>query len=171
MRLFPKLVLSGGIGTCTETLCEEKRDHLLSEGIDKIDLFGDRSEEIWVAVEPKILQKFDLTVGDISERIRDQSQDLPAGNCGWRETSEVSDQKRIDLETLEIKSLPSGSKMLLKDIAAVSEQFEDGQKRAFRKGELAIEFDIRRATNSDALDASEIVRSELDEIRAFFPPI
>ena len=168
-----KLVLSGADSErALKHYAKKVRDHLLSEGIDKIDLFGNRSEEIWVAVEPKILQKFDLTVGDISERIRDQSQDLPAGEIagGERQVRSLGLKKEaIDLETLEIKSLPGGSKMLLKDISVVSEQFEDGQKRAFRKGELAIEFDIQRATNSDALDASEIVRSELDEIRSFLP--
>ena len=168
-----KLVLSGADSErALKHYAKKVRDHLLSKGIDKIDLFGDRSEEIWVAVEPKILQKFDLTVGDISERIRDQSQDLPAGEIagGERQVRSLGLKKEaIDLETLEIKSLPGGSKMLLKDISVVSEQFEDGQKRAFRKGELAIEFDIQRATNSDALDASEIVRSELDEIRSFLP--
>ena len=118
----------------------------MSKGIDKIDLFGNRSEEIWVVVEPKILQKFDLTVGDISERIRIISRFTGRGNCRWRKASEKSRLKEaIDLEKLEIMSLPGGSKMLLKDISVVSEQFEDGQKRAFRKGELAIEFDIQRA--------------------------
>ena len=168
-----KLVLSGSHSErALKHYAKKVRDHLLSRGIDKIDIFGDRSEEIWVAVEPKILKKFDLTVGDISERIRNQSQDLPAGEIagGERQVRSLGLKKEaIDLETLEIKSLPDGSKMLLKDIAVVSEQFDDGQKRAFRKGELAIEFDIRRATNSDALDASEIVRSELDEIRGFLP--
>ena len=168
-----KLVLSGAHSErALKHYAKKVRDHLLSKGIDKIDLFGDRSEEIWVAVEPKILQKFDLTVGDISEQIRNQSQDLPAGEIagGERQVRSLGLKKEaIDLETLELKSLPDGSKMLLKDIAVVSEQFEDGQKRAFRKGELAIEFDIQRATNSDALDASEIIRSELDEIRSFLP--
>ena len=104
-----KLVLSGADSErALKHYAKKVRDHLLSKGIDKIDLFGNRSEEIWVAVEPKILQKFDLTVGDISERIRNQSQDLPAGEIagGERQVRSLGLKKEaIDLEKLEIKSL------------------------------------------------------------------
>ncbi len=168
-----KLVLSGNFSErALKHYSKLVRDHLLSKGIDKIDIYGSRSEEIWVNVEPDTLKKFDLDVDAVSTRIRDISQDLPAGKIagGERQVRSLGLRKEaISLEDIEIKSYPNGSKILLKEIASVSEEFGEGEHRAFRKGDIAVEFDIQRAANTDALEASNIVRGEMNEIRGFLP--
>ena len=45
------------------------RERLLTAGVDKVDLFGSRREEIWVEVGEGRLRQLVLTLGDIAGRI------------------------------------------------------------------------------------------------------
>ncbi|MFP6681449.1 MAG: efflux RND transporter permease subunit, partial [Gammaproteobacteria bacterium] len=65
-----KLVISGSFPESSlKRIAKSIRDDLLDLGIDRIDLFGARDEEIWVNVNPRILRRFDLKLSDIAERI------------------------------------------------------------------------------------------------------
>ncbi len=136
------------------------RDDLLALGIDRIDLYGARNEEIWVEVAPSTLRRLDLKLGDIAEQIRVTSQDLPAGDLsrGEQQVRSVGLLREArGLGRIEIKARPDGRRLLLDDIAEVSEAFREGGQRAFRHGLPAIELEIRRALNTDALTVSETV--------------
>ena len=149
------------------------RDELLSRGIDRIDLYGARDEEIWVELRPEILRKLDLKLGDIAERIRETSQDLPSGELagGERQVRSLGLMREArEIRAVEVKSLANGRKILLGDIARVSEAFEESGKKAIRLGDPAIELRIRRAINTDALTVSETVREYVAEMSASLPP-
>ena len=76
-----RLVLSGPYPEASlKAIAKRLRDDLLARGIDKIVLYGDRDAEIWVEVAPQALLQIDLSLGDIAERIRQTSQDLPSGD-------------------------------------------------------------------------------------------
>ncbi|MEE8275094.1 MAG: efflux RND transporter permease subunit, partial [Alphaproteobacteria bacterium] len=62
-----RLVVSGPYSeVALKTFAKGIRDDLLRLGIDKIDLFGARDEEIWVEVDPATLRRLNLTLGDIA---------------------------------------------------------------------------------------------------------
>ena len=75
-----------------------------------------------------------------------------------------------ELADIEIKALPDGRRLLLKDIANVSESYKEGARRVIRKGHHAIELEIKRAVNTDALISSEIARSYGEDINKKLPP-
>ena len=149
------------------------RDDLLSRGIDRIDLYGARDEEIWVELRPEILRKLDLKLGDIATRIRETSQDLPSGELsgGERQVRSLGLMREAsEIREVEVKSLTDGRKILLGDIARVTEAFKEGGKKAVRLGNPAIELQIRRAINTDALTVAETVRTYVAEMSASLPP-
>lgn len=149
------------------------RDELLNRGVDRIDLYGARDEEIWVELRPEILRKLDLKLGDIAERIRETSQDLPSGELagGERQVRSLGLMREArEIRDVEVKSLADGRKILLGDIARVTEAFEESGKKAIRLGNPAIELQIRRAINTDALTVSETVREYVAEMSASLPP-
>ena len=170
-----RLVISGPYPESSlKEIAKRLRDDLLNSGSDKVDLFGDRDEEIWVEVAPERLREFDLTLGDIASRIEETSQDLPSGDTtGSAERQIRSLGLRKDAQSLgriEVRSLENGEKIRLHDIAQVSERFEDGGKTARRLGHPAVELHIRRATNADALKVARQVDAYLERIRPELPP-
>lgn len=169
-----RLVLSGPFPEASlKTYAKQIRDELLARGIDRVDLYGSRKSEIWVEVEPRVLRQLDLKLGDIADAIAQTSQDLPSGELagGERQVRSLGLlREAAPLGGIEVKALPDGRRIVLEDVARVSEAFEEGGKKAIRLGNPAIELQIRRAINTDALDVSETVRAYVEELSATLPP-
>ena len=78
------------------------RDGLLALGIDKIDMFGARDEEIWVEVKPTTLRRLDMTLADIAKEFYGDSSK-------WKLIAQTNN---IDPRKLKV-----GMKLIIADIA------------------------------------------------------
>jgi multidrug efflux pump subunit AcrB len=158
-----KLIVSGQVSeTALKAYAKDFRDNLLARGIDRIQLFGSRDQEIWIEAPEKTLRRLDLTLGDISKKIGETSVDLPSGNVGkgLRQVRSLGLLTNADsLRRMEIKSLDDGRKIYLSDIAEVTEGFKDSDAVALRRNIPAVELHLMRALDSDAL----ILASKVDE--------
>ena len=168
-----RLVISGPFPEHSlKTHAKRIRDELLARGIDRVDMFGARDEEIWVELKPQVLRQLDLKLGDVAARIRETSQDLPAGDLagGERQVRSLGLLRQAEeLKSVEIKALADGRRVLLGDIARVTEAFRERDKKAIRRGNPAIELEIKRATNTDALTSATIVRNYVAELGVSLP--
>jgi len=170
-----RLAISGPYPEASlKAIAKRMRDDLLARGIDKITLFGARDDGIWVEIPPETLLETDLTLGDIAARIRETSQDLPSGDTtgsAERQIRSVGERKdALGLGRIEVRALENGQKILLRDIAHVSERFEDGGETAWRRGFQAIDLNVQRSTNADALVVAQKVDDYLAEIIPTLPP-
>ncbi|MFQ5959670.1 MAG: efflux RND transporter permease subunit, partial [Alphaproteobacteria bacterium] len=169
-----RLVVSGPYSEAAlKKFAKDIREDLLRLGIDKVDLFGARDEEIWVEVDPATLRRLNLTLGDIATRIAATSQDLPSGDTRGAAETQIRSLGLVktaqDLGHVEVRSLASGEKIYLRDIATVSERFEDRGVTVRRDGQPAIELHVQRAVNADALELADIVHDYLGELRPKLP--
>ena len=168
-----RLILSGNIPEAAlKAHAKRIRNELLSRGIDKVDLFGSRDEEIWVEAREQTLRRLDLTLADIAERINATSVDLPSGNIGHglrqvRSLGLLTDAR--SLGGVEVKALGDGRKIYLRDIAEVKEEYDDGGAVALRNKQPAIELHILRTLNSDALLLAQKVTDYFDDVKATLP--
>ena len=170
-----RLVISGDIPEASlKAVAKRIRDGLLDRGIDRVDLFGAREEEIWVEIDPEALLELDLTLDDVASRIRQTSQDLPSGDTRGNSQRQIRSlglvKSALGMESVEVRALQNGDKIYLRDIARISEAFEEKGQEARRNGLRAIEIHIQRATNADALDVAEIADRYVGEIRPTLPP-
>jgi multidrug efflux pump subunit AcrB len=170
-----RLVLSGPVPEFSlKQVAKRIRDGLLDRGIDQVDLFGARDEEIWVEIAPETLLELDLTLQNISDRIRETSQDVPSGDTSG--AMEIQIRSLGLLKTaegmggVEVRALQNGQKIYLRDIALISENFDEGGKEARRNGYPAIEIYVQRSVNADALELAVITSDYIDEIRPTLPP-
>ena len=170
-----RLILSGPYTEATlKTIAKKLRDGLLNRGIQKVDMFGARDEEIWVEIRPETLLRLDLTLADVAQRIRETSQDLPSGNLRGdteRQIRSLGLRKEANqLGSIEVKALPGGQKVLLRDIAEISERFDVDEPQARRNFKPAIELHVQRAVNADALEQAEIMNAYLADVKGELPP-
>ncbi|MCH9766087.1 MAG: efflux RND transporter permease subunit, partial [Alphaproteobacteria bacterium] len=144
---------------------KQLRDGLLAAGIDRVTLDGAREEEIWIQVKERDLRRLDLTLDQISQRVRQSTQDLPAGRLeGTVEVQLRSKSERKTPETIrdiEIKSLESGEKIFLKDIATVETRYEREGNSAYENGETAIELTVQRSLTGDTIEMMGIMDAYL----------
>ena len=170
-----RLLLAGPVGEAKlKVLAKRIRDDLIRRGIDKVDFFGDRSEEIHVAVPPAALRALDLTVSDIAGSISRSSQDVPSGDTAAGIVKQIRSiglaETADGIAGIEVLSRENGEKVLLGNIARVTDGFNPDGNTAWFQGEQAISMHVKRATSADALETAKLLRTALEEIRPGLPP-
>ena len=156
------------------SIAKRMRDDLIERGIDQINMTGLRAAEIRVVVPEAEMRRLELTVSDISRAISANSRDLPSGSVSGQVDRQVrtlaNAQGVRELAAIEIRSFPTGEKVLLGDIAAITDTFDPDATRGLTKGSTAIELDIRRAPTADTLQTAGILAAYVEEIRPQLPP-
>ncbi len=157
------------------TLARQAESELLMLGIDKIEFAGMPEEEIAIQVPSAVAQELGMSLTDIAERIRSQSQDLPAGSVGRKDTARQLrslDQRRSEagFAELSLKVDPAGRRVAVGDVAEVVRRPQDGEVRVTFQGLPAIELQLRRAESADALESARILAGWVEEARPRLPP-
>lgn len=155
---------------------EMVRDALLQrEEITQVDLRGARDREVLIEIPREVLRRYGLTMQDISERLRADSTEVPAGSI---DTSSGNVLVRIDQRSdwaeefaaMPIVTTASGGVVRLGDVATVRDGFEDSDVYSNYNGLPAIEVKIYRVGDqtpgSVAAAGYEVIR----EIEASLPP-
>jgi len=141
---------------------------LLDRGISRISISGLPEEEIAIQLSSKQLEAVGLSLNDVSQRISELSQDLPAGEIGNNETAKQlrSLEQRRDAQSfskLAIKTDTSGRLLLLEDVADIERRPMPKQVNVFYQGKPAVEILLQRTENADSLEAAKILEQWLDE--------
>ena len=170
-----RLVVSGAMPEAAlKALAKGVRDDLLGRGIDRVELFGARDEEIWVEIDAAQLRRLDLTLGDIARRIGASSQDLPSGSIKGAVEKQIRSlglaMDAAQVGAIELRAFEDGRKIYLRDVARIRDTFEEIGKVALRRGQPAVELHVERAAAGDALALARTVEGYLDEIGPTLPP-
>jgi multidrug efflux pump subunit AcrB len=170
-----RLAISGPYSEAAlKSIAKRMRDDLVGRGIDKVTLTGLRDEEIAVGVPERELRRLELTLGEISGAIENNSRDLPSGTLEGtvsrqiRSLSDADDPTR--LRDIEIKSFSSGEKITIGDIARIERRFDPDAREGYSGGRRAIQLYVQRAATADTLKTAAILETYLQEVAPTLPP-
>ncbi|MEZ5843096.1 MAG: efflux RND transporter permease subunit [Hyphomicrobiaceae bacterium] len=153
---------------------KQLRDGLLAAGIDRVKFVGVRDEEIWIRIREEELRRLGLTLDEVARRVRENTQDLPAGRLEGRaelQLRALNERKTPEaIGEIEVKSLATGEKVRLADIAEIDTRFERDAKIGLVRGGQAIELQVQRALTADTLQVMERMSTYLAKARAELPP-
>ena len=156
-----------------KSYAKQIRDGLLNSGIDQVDFSGKRDEEIRIHIKEYELRRLKLSLSDIARKIRDNTKDQPSGTVEGDievQLRSVADRKTPEaIGKIEIKSLKSGEKILLRDIATVTSDFDSDQKTGFILGKPAIELQVKRSLSADTLETMGKLQSYMDQVIPTLP--
>ena len=145
------------------------RDDLLDrEGLSEIVMVGDRKREIWVEVRPERLEEHGLTFGEMGRVLAESNLDLPAGqiksDTGNIRVRTVGESRRaLEIEQLVIKTNRDGSLIRLRDIADVTDRFEDKVLKGTFGTKPAIQLVIFKTPEQDALNIAKATKEYVAE--------
>ena len=138
------------------------RDGLLDAGVDKVDLVGIRDEEIWIEVRIDQIRRYDLTIDHIANAIRASSLDMPGGLLRAETEKQIRarglKKTASEVGEIEVRALPGGERVLVKDVARVTESFNSDQASGWTNGKRAVQIKVFRSETSDSLDTLKILR-------------
>ncbi len=169
-----KIAISGPFEeSVLKTYAKRLRDGLLASGIDRVTLTGARDEEVWINVREADLQRLGLTLADIAERIRVNTQDQPAGTLRGGAELQLrakSDRKTAeDLAAIEIRGTATGEKIYLRDVADVRAAQDRDGIITLVNGRPAIMLQVERALTADTLQTMERMYAYIEKAKAEFP--
>lgn len=175
---FPIITFSLA-GNLTEDQLKQLGDIVQDElesisGVSKAPLFGVRSKEFSVIVNSGSLQRFNLSLSQIVGAISAANIDTPLGSI----TLEGVDYNLRTVSKIfsvdELKKLPvlnsNGTKILLEDIAIVSEQFADRSSISRislegRESISSISIQIFKRTGGNILDIVDGAKEKMEDLK------
>ena len=142
-------------------------------GVGEVTLGGslERNVRIWVDAEK--LDARGLTVADVTNALRSEHVELPAGRIETegREVNVRVMGEALDLETLRhlVVREGNGSPVYLSDVALVEDGFEDERRIARVDGQPAQGLGIRKQRGANAVAVAQGVRAKVAEIQKTAP--
>ena len=138
----------------------------------------DYSMRVWL--RPDKLASLELTPGDVSDAIKEQNAQSPAGRIGGEPApagQEMQYNVRApgllkspqEFEEIIVRARPDGSQVKIKDIGSVELGAQTYDLRARLNGSPAGAIGIYLAPGANALETSANVRKILDAAKARFP--
>ena len=141
------------------------KDELIElPGISDIQEMGIRDDEISVEIRPDKLLEYDVTFEEVAAAIRATNLDISAGNLkgdahqiAVRTIGEST--RGMDLEDIEVRSLPDGSTIRVADVATVKDTFVDSDIESYFNGKPSANLLIQKTPSQDAIEISTLVKA------------
>ena len=170
-----KMLITGPVLDQLRPLVRRFERELRNIGIARLEIVGVPKEEISIELPADRLDDLNLSLRDVASSVRGASQDLPAGSVGERDVARQLrslDQKRTvtEFSQLIVAADSAGQVLRLGDIAQIQRQALSGQALVLADGKPAIEIQIARSEQEDALDVAETLYGWLESARADLPP-
>lgn len=171
-----KLVLYGpGRETTLHELGEQARAVLLqSPAVTQVDVTGVRPLEIRIEVPEANLRRYGLTLQSIADRLAGKSVDIPGGGIktgGGEILLRVKERRDYGREfgRTPIATGPDGARILLEEIATITDGFENTDRYALYNGYPAVMLEIFGVGDQSPIEVVQAVNQQLLEIRRFLP--
>ena len=176
-RLVQAVVVYGAASEWVlRELAEQLRDRLLHRtGITQVDLVSARDYEIRVEVSREALRRYGLTLEGIARTIDNAAIEIPGGSIktsGGEILLRVKQRRDWAEGFGEIPIITSrdGTVLRLRDIARVSDAFEDVDRVRSFNGQPAMSLEVYRVGEQTPLGIAEDVRQTLNAFEADLPP-
>ncbi|MCG8312339.1 MAG: efflux RND transporter permease subunit [Pseudomonadales bacterium] len=156
-------------------LAHRFEEELLDLGISKITFVGLPTEEIAIEVSSSMLTQTGLSLGEIAQKVKQNSQNLPAGTAAKdavsKQVRSLNQQKDIlGFENLPLSTDKMGRLLRLGDIANVERRPQEDEPYITWKGQPGIEMILMRTESDDTLSMAKIFNQWLAETQKTLPP-
>jgi len=157
-------------------IAEDVREQLVSSGeITQVEIDRSPQRIIHVEIPGGTLREHGLTLADVSESIREASDDVPAGrletdagNLAVRLTGRK--QWATEFASIPVIDSPTGEPIRLGDIAGVRDGFEETMFFSEFSGEPDVELGVYRVGNQTPTQVARAVERTMREIEPQLPP-
>ncbi len=170
------VVLSGDLSERElRRYADDVRDEILAlPEVSRVELSGVRRLEIAVEISRETLRRYGLTLADIAAAIRRASRDVPSGSIktGGGEVLLRTLGQAYDAEAfrkIAVLARADGSRVLLGDIATISDSFEEEPLYALFDGKPSAELDVFRVGRQNAIEVAGAVKRYIAKKRAELP--
>ncbi len=148
------------------------------KGVGNIDIVGGLRREIRVEAVPDKLKFYGITLLDISNRLKSENVNLPAGHfsSGDLEISGRTDAEFTDISQISSLEIPlmdqrtrQTRKVNLSSLAEVKDTYAEVRDTARIDGKDAVSLTIQKQPDSNTIEVVDNVRSEIARLNEVLP--
>lgn len=157
-----QIMLSGPVNLKTlKGFAKKAEKQLLStEEISKVEISGFPAEEIEISLREEALDAYKLTFSDIARALQKSNIETTAGEVEVNSTKikiRANNKKYYasQLENTIVQTNPTGTNILLKDVATLKNQWKDEPTRDYFNGNPAVKVKVFTRLSEDIIDCSE----------------
>ncbi|MFN8261040.1 MAG: efflux RND transporter permease subunit [Chitinophagales bacterium] len=138
-------------------------------GVGQVGLIGGNRREVEVKLDNEKLRAYNLSSAQVSQMIAAGNMSYPAGNIENTDNRFTIrlDEKLPDVDALRnliIRENKNGSRILLRDIASVTDATETPTTINRINGKVGLGIQITKQTDANAVEVSTRVKAELDTL-------
>ncbi|MGD9247197.1 MAG: efflux RND transporter permease subunit [Desulfobacteraceae bacterium] len=170
------LAIYGDVPEATIKYWTEKlRDDLTNlSGVTQADISAIRTSEIHIEIDEATLQRYNLTLAAVAEKVRRFSLDLPAGSVKTRNGEVLVRTKGRRYLAENYRDIPvithaDSSEVTLGHIAVIRDTFQDVDLSARFEGKPAGIINIYRVADQNALTVCDTVKAFVARFRGNLP--
>jgi multidrug efflux pump subunit AcrB len=167
------VVISGHVPiSLLERYAEEFRSRLFRQGVTRSKVVGQKAPQIRVDVKPDTLERHGIGLEAIAEAIRAETGTQPVGEIAnglARVRTEANRETVVSIGAIPVRSLPDGTKLRVRDIAAVLEEGPARQVAKFKDGAPALTVRVDRQADGDSIELEGIVRRTVESMNNSLP--
>jgi len=144
-------------------------------GVTRADVIGGRDYEISIEVSEFTLQGYGLTLAEVAQAVRMGSLDLPAGSIR-SDSGDIMVRTKgqayvgRDFEDIVVRTNADGTRLLLKDIATIRDEFIERERFSEFNGEPAFSIQVFSVGNQSELEIAEKVKNYIAKKQEALPP-
>jgi len=155
-------------------IAKQIEDELLQLNNVALVELGAPQYEIAVEIEPRVLQKYSLTLNDVSNAIKRYSANYSAGevrtNAGMISVRiENQYYKGEEFREIPVKIGANGGKVLLQDIATIKDGFTEDDRYFRYSGQNAMYLSVKATKDQNMVTVAESVKTYIEQKNRALP--
>jgi hydrophobic/amphiphilic exporter-1 (mainly G- bacteria), HAE1 family len=159
-----------------QKLLEEKIINPLNriEGIGSIGMMGTPKRIVYVDVDARKLDAYNLTIEQIGNVIAAENLNMPSGNV---KMGEMDYQLRIQGEFTESKQLTdivvgnyNGTSLFLRDVATIKDTLKDSQFDEKINGETGLRMFVMKQSGANTVKVAREITKNMEKLKKDLPP-
>lgn len=173
------LISVGVVGEGLERQIKEIVDDMVYDfkkiyGVGEVEVLGEREREIWVETDPVRLEGYGLALDDVIRALKGKNLNMPGGTIKLgkneiivRTVGEITAIREI--EDIIIRKSTAGGHVYIRDIARVSDTFEEPNLIARLNGKRSFNISIRKSEVGNIVDIVKDVKAAAKRYTARLP--
>ncbi len=164
---------------------EEKELQKIAKGLEtrlldipdvaKVSRIGWRDREIWVEVNPQLVDEYRLSLEEVISALKTRNLNLPGGNLDTSTEGEFLVRTVGEFETPEeinkviIRANDVGNWIRVEDVAEIRDTFEDDNLIEKTRGKKTITLTVIKKESADIIDVVNKVKIQSEEFQKVAP--
>ncbi|NOR58252.1 MAG: MMPL family transporter [Sulfurimonas sp.] len=136
-------------------------------GVGAVNIIGYKDREIKIYPNPRLLNKFGITVRELNEIVANENVKIGGGKLITNTQEFILKTKADALSVEELENIKIKDAIKLKDIATVTDALSDAKSYASYNGAEGVMLEVQKISGTNTIDIVESVKKAVPELQGY----